>query len=156
MKKTAYILMLCAALLGCSAVSVFADTEENAPVDDHVMLITGTIPEAVPESDPLCDVINEKRDVNGAIALERSDALMEHAATRAETLTGNSKGADCSTLDAADACETVIRGNADINTMISSIMMSAKQQKTLIYSGYTQFGYACNEEQNVWVLLFTS
>ena len=40
--------------------------------------------------------------------------------------------------------------------MICSILLSEQQTKNLLYKGYTQLGYACNEDQTVWVLLLTS
>ena len=129
----------------------------DAPAaDDIVMLYTGIIPDPVPEGDPLLNFLNEKRDLNGAVLLEQDDALSEHAAERVAALEQNSAGADVSGVDGADACEIVVRGNADINTMLSSLLMSKRQSLTIYYSGFTKFGYAHNEDETIWVLQFTS
>ena len=107
-------------------------------------------------ADPLCNVLNACRSEHGAVQLKISDTLTEQAVKRAAQLSDGSGRADARTLDATEASETVIRGCADINTMICSILLSEQQSKNLFYNGYTQLGYASNEDQTVRVLLMTS
>ena len=177
MKKHGKILsiVLAAALL-CTGMTVFAEEEntEETPAEttaaadadsentetesaeeteeDVVMLYTGTNPDAVPDGDPLLNYLNEKRDLNGSGELVMTDELKEQAAARVEVLADGTGSADAAGLSGADACEIVVRGSADINTMLSALLMSKRQSQTLYYSGFGKFGYAHNADETIWVL----
>ena len=43
--------------------------------------------------------------------------------------------------------------NADLNTMICSILLSEKQMRNLTDNRYMMIGYASNEAETLWVLL---
>lgn len=124
--------------------------------DVIVMYSEDRTTDSVNRGDPLCKLINERRETAGVPAVMLNDELTEQAARRVAQLADGSGRADAGTLGVTDASETVIRGQADINTMICSILLSEQQMKNLLYAGYGQFGYACNEENTVWVLLMTS
>ncbi|MCQ2417851.1 MAG: hypothetical protein MJ071_08595 [Oscillospiraceae bacterium] len=169
MKKRIIGCLAFAAVVLLNTVSVFAEPEEEPAEEemdiamlaeeseeDVVMLYTGTIPEQTPEGDPLCNYLNEKRDLNGSCALEFSDELCTQAEERVAQLADNNTGADASALDGADACEIVICGNMDVDTMLCSLLLSKQQSKTIFYSGFTAFGYAHSEDETIWVLQFTS
>ena len=143
----------------CLALTVPASArlEADPQFGDVVVMYAETRVRNTPDGgDPLCKLINTRRSEAGADPVTRNETLMEQAAKRVEQLSDGTGRADAGTLEAPDASETVIRGNADINTMICSILLSEKQTKNLLYPRYTQFGYACNEENTVWVLLMTS
>ena len=146
LKKKALILpALCAAVLPVFTLPADAKLEADPQFGDVVVLHSNPYP-AGSGGDPLCTFINGLRSEKGSVSLKINDKLNEQAQKRA----------DSGTLNAADASATVIRGCADINTMISSRLLSEKQTKNLLYTGYSQFGYAANEDQTVWVLLLTS
>ena len=152
MKKTMKLPVIAALAMLCAAVPAFAENE--ADHDDVVMLYTTT---NQPKSgSALCDVINVHRDAAGVSPLMQSDVLMELAAERVGKLADNQGGADAAVLEAEHACETVIRGRADINTAICSMILSEQQMKPLVCDAYAQFGYACSEDQTLWVFLFTA
>ena len=153
MKKHTKMLAIAAAGLLCAALPVYAENDTANDPDDIVMLYTDT--RSRHRETPLCDVINQQRAGKGVAALTQSDALMEQAAERVEKLSGNQGGADVGVLEAEHACETVIRGRADINTAICSMIISEQQQKPLLCEAYSQFGYACSEDNLLWVFLFT-
>ncbi len=156
LKKKALILpALCAAVLPVFTLPADAKLEADPQFGDVVVLHSNPYP-AGSGGDPLCTFINGLRSEKGSVSLKINDKLNEQAQKRAEQLSDGSGRADSGTLNAADASETVIRGSADINTMISSLLLSEKQTKNLLYTGYSQFGYAANEDQTVWVLLLTS
>lgn len=159
MKKKHLILpaLLAAAVSASLSFPVSAKLEADPQYGDVIVMYTeDRTVDSVNRGDPLCKLINERREAAGATAVMLNDELMEQAARRVSQLADGSGRADAGTLNASDASETVIRGNADINTMICSVLMSEKQMKNLLYAGYGQFGYACNEENTVWVLLMTS
>lgn len=139
-----------AVMLMLNVLPVFAETEQDNIVTVHVP------PKQNGSGSALCDVINVQRDAAGVSPLTQSEQLMEKAAERVQKLAGNQGGADAAVLEAEHACETVIRGRADINTAISSVIISVQQQKTLVCAAYTQFGYACSEDETLWVFLFTA
>lgn len=141
-----------AAVLGLAALSVTAETVQDPDFADVTVLYTDE-PVTAEASDPLCTVINEMRAANGAAGVELSDELMEKAMLRVEALDGTHAPADANTVGYPHASETVIRGNADLNTMISAILLSEKQTRNLTDSDYMMFGYASNESQTLWVLL---
>ena len=153
MNKFTKILVIAAAGLLWTALPVNAENDAAKDPDDIVMLYTDT--RSRHQSTPLCDVINLQREGKGIAALTQSQALMEQAAERVGKLAGNQGGADVGVLEAAHACETVIRGRADINTAICSMIISEQQQKPLLCETYSQFGYACSEDVLLWVFLFT-
>ena len=150
---TAVLAAACTAL----TVPVSARLEADPQYGDVILMYAETRVRNTPDAgDALCKLINTRRSEAGADPVTLNGALMEQAAKRVEQLSDGSGRADAGTLEAPDASETVIRGNADINTMICSILLSEKQTKNLFYPRYSQFGYACNEENTVWVLLMTS
>lgn len=155
MKQTTQLLGagICAAVLGLSALPVTAETVPDPDFSDVIVLYSDEAAPAGAPSDPLCSVINETRAAHGAGALELSDELMEKAAQRVAALDGTQASADAGSLGYEKASETVIRGNADLNTMISAILLSEKQTQNLTDSSYMMFGYASNESQTLWVLL---
>ena len=155
-KKKLVLPAILAAACNVLALPVSARLEADPQFGDVIVMYSETRADNRLEGDPLCMLINERRSGGGAGPVTVSDTLMEQAEKRVGQLSDGSGRADAGTLDAADASETVIRGSADINTMICSVLLSEKQMKNLLYSGYTQLGYACNEEQTVWVLLLTS
>ena len=156
MKKIANLLAGACAVLLCAAAPAFAETEENDPAeDDVVMLYTDKRANHSGSGSGLCDVINNLRSSSDAPALTQTDALMEKAAERVAKLSENNGNADVDALESAHACETVIRGRADLNTAICSMIISEQQSKPLLCSSYTQFGYACTEDETLWVFLFT-
>ena len=139
-----------AVMLMLTALPVFAETDQDNIVTVHVP------PKKNSSGSALCDVINVQRRAADISPLTQSDQLMEKAAERVLKLAGNRGGADAAVLEAEHACETVIRGRADINTAISAMIISEQQQKPLICAAYTQFGYACTEDETLWVFLFTA
>lgn len=154
-KKSLILPAVCAAACTLFALPADAKIEPDPQYGDVIVLYSD--PEANGQIvDPLCNVINAHRGEQGAVQLKISDTLTEQAQKRAEQLSDGSGRADAGTLNATDASETVIRGCADLNTMICSILLSDQQTKNLLYKGYTQLGYACNADQTVWVLLLTS
>lgn len=144
-----------AAMLLLTAVPANAEPNQKTD-DDIVMLYTDTRSKKRNAESPLCAVINQVRAEQDIAPLTQTDALMEQAAARAEKLSGNQGGADVAVLEVSPACETVIRGSADINTAICSMLISEQQQKPLLCEAYTQFGYACTEDNRLWVFLFTA
>lgn len=153
MKKRTTIPAIAAALLLCTALPANAEPDQT---DDVVMLYTDTRSKKLNAESPLCAVINQERAARDIAALTQTDALMTLAAERVEKLSGNQGGADVAVLGASPACETVIRGSADINTAICSMIISEQQQKPLLCEAYTQFGYACSDDNRLWVFLFTA
>ncbi len=154
-KKKAIILP--AVCIACAAFAMDAAARIEADPQFGDVIVMYSEPELTAEqADPLCSFINARRGENAIAELTISEELTAQAQRRVEQLADGSGRADAKTLAAELASETVIRGNADINTMISSILLSEKQTKNLFYGGYSQIGYACNEEQTVWVLLLTS
>ena len=153
-KRTVILPAVCAAALTVFSLPAAAKIEADPQYGDVFVLYSEPAPGS--NVDPLCSLINELRSEKGSIQLHISDTLTEQAQKRVAQLSDGSGKADAGTLSAADASETVIRGCADLNTMISSILLSEKQTKNLLYTGYSQFGYAANEDQTVWVLLMTS
>ncbi len=143
----------CTALTFPAAARIEADPQYG---DVLLMVAEARVRNTPDAGDPLCLLINERRSEAGADPVTLNETLMEQAAKRVEQLSDGSGRADAGTLEAPDASETVIRGRADINTVICSILLSEKQTKNLLYPRYSQFGYACNEENTVWVLLMTS
>lgn len=141
-----------AAVLGFCAVTASAEPVQDPDFSDVIVLYSDEAAEEAP-ADPLCSVINETRAANGAAGVEMSEELMEKAMLRVAALDGTHAPADASTVGYAHASETVIRGRADLNTMISAILISEKQTRNLTDSDYMMFGYACNESQTLWVLL---
>ena len=139
-----------AVMLMLTALPVFAETDQDNIVTVHVPRKKNSSGSA------LCDVINVQRSAADISPLTQSDQLMEKAAERVLKLAGNRGGADAAVLEAEHACETVIRGRADINTAISAMIISEQQQKPLVCSAYTRFGYACTEDETLWVFLFTA
>lgn len=129
---------------------------EADPQYGDVIVMYSEPAQTAEEADPLCSFINIRRSENGSGLLTISEELTAQAERRAGQLADGSGRADAGTLHAEAASETIIRGNADINTMISAILLSEQQTKNLLYADYKQIGYACNEEQTVWVLLMTS
>lgn len=144
-----------AAMLLLTAVPANAEPNQKTD-DDIVMLYTDTRSKKRNAESPLCAVINQVRAEQDIAPLTQTDALMEQAAARAEKLSGNQGGADVAVLEVSPACETVIRGSADINTAICAMLISEQQQKPLLCEAYTQFGYACTEDNRLWVFLFTA
>lgn len=155
MKKRTTIPAVAAAMLLFTAIPANAEPDQKTD-DDIVMLYTDTRSKKRNAESPLCAVINQVRAEQDIAPLTQTDALMEQAAARAEKLSGNQGGADVAVLAASPACETVIRGSADINTAICSMLISEQQKKPLLCEAYTQFGYACTEDNRLWVFLFTA
>ena len=130
-----------------------------APVQDpefsDVLLLNSGDAEAAPEAgDPLCGVINVVRSENGAQEVSCDDGLMELAAQRVTELEETQNPADAGAVAPYEiASETVIRGRADLNTMICSILLSEKQMRNLTDNRYMMIGYASNEAETLWVLL---
>ncbi len=139
-----------AAVLMLTALPVFAETEQDNLIVVHVP------PKQIGSGSALCDVINVQREAAGVSPLTQSVPLMEKAAERVQKLAGNQGGADAAVLAAECACETVIRGRADINTAISAMIISEQQQKPLVCAEYTQFGFSSSEDETLWVFLFTA
>ena len=156
MKKRRTLPAIAAAMLLCAAVPAFAAPDDTADEDDIVMLYTDTRSKKRNAESPLCAVINQQRAEKGLAALTQTELLMTRAAERLEKLSGNHGGADAAVLEISPACETVIRGSADINTAICSMLISEQQQKPLFCASYSQFGYACSEDSRLWVFLFTA
>ena len=154
MKKRTTIPAIAAAVLLCTAIP--ANAAPDSTDDDIVMLYTDTRSKKRNAESPLCAVINQERAAKGIAALTQTEALMTQAAERVEKLSGNQGGADVAVLGVSPACETVIRGSADINTAICSMIISEQQQKPLLCEAYTQFGYACSDDNRLWVFLFTA
>lgn len=144
-----------AAMLLLTAVPANAEPNQKTD-DDIVMLYTDTRSKKRNAESPLCAVINQVRAEQDIAPLTQTDTLMQQAAERAEKLSGNQGGADVAVLEVSPACETVIRGSADINTAICAMLISEQQQKPLLCAAYTQFGYACTEDNRLWVFLFTA
>lgn len=153
MKRVTQLIGLgCAAVFGLGMVSVTAETVQDPDFAD-VKLLCSDEPVTAEEADPLCGVINRTRAASGADGVALSEELMEKAMLRVEALDGTHAPADADTVGYPHASETVIRGNADLNTMISAILLSEKQTRNLTDSDYMMFGYASNESQTLWVLL---
>lgn len=142
-----------AALLGLCTVTAAAETVQDPDFSDVIVLYSDEAAAAEEAADPLGSVINETRAAKGAAGVEVSEELMEKAMLRVEALDGTHAPADAGTVGYAHASETVIRGRADLDTVISAILISEKQTRNLTDSDYMMFGYACNESQTLWVLL---
>lgn len=155
MKNRTTIPAIAAAMLLCTAIPANAEPDQTTD-RDIVMLYTDTRSKKLNAESPLCAVINQVRTEKDIAPLTQTDTLMQQAAERAEKLSGNQGGADVAVLKMSPACETVIRGSADINTAICSMLISEQQQKPILCAAYTQFGYACTEDNRLWVFLFTA
>lgn len=142
-----------AAVLGFCMVTASAEPVQDPDFSDVIVLYSDEAAAAAEPVDPLYSVINETRAANGAAGVELSEELMEKAMLRVAALDGTHAPADAGAVGYPHASETVIRGRADLNTMISAILVSEKQTRNLTDSGYMMFGYASNESQTLWVLL---
>lgn len=145
---------LCA-VLSAGALPVTAETVQDPEYPDVLLLdMESTAGEPEDPPDALCDAINAIRAENGAQSLYCDEGLMTVATARAEALTDTQEPANVQASVIYDvASETVVRGNADLNTMISAILLSEKQKRNLTDNQYLMLGYGCNEAQNVWVLI---
>lgn len=153
-RKALILPAVCAAVL---AFAMPADAKIEAdPVFGDVIVLYSDPVLSVEDADPLCSVINTLRKEKGAKVLTISDELTEQAEKRVGQFAAGGTKADAETLNAEAASETVILGQADANTMISSILLSEQQSKNLFCADYHQIGYACSEDQTIWVLLLTS
>lgn len=153
MLKKTMLLPAAVLCLSIGTLSAAAQIEQNPDYEDVKVLYTDSEEtEAVPR-DLLCEALNSARLAMGTQPLVRSDDLMARAEMRVQTLDGTDAAADASAVGYAHASETVIRGNADLNTALSALMLSERQCRNLADSDYMMIGYACNESQNLWVLL---
>lgn len=148
-------MLLAAGMLGGSA--AFAETVPDPDYSDVIVLYSDAA-DNTPSEDPLVSVINDARAAKGALPVLPSDTLNELAAQRVAELEQSGSSADANAvfhMVDVPASETVIRGKADLNTMISAVLLSDRQMQNLAYSRYAQFGYASNEAETLWVLLLT-
>ncbi len=147
MKMRGFLLAVCAAAFG------FWNTAAAEPVQDpdysDVVVLYSEDPQTV-SVDPLESVINDARAAAGASAVTWSEALTESAEMYVD------EAENMMRIEPAFSgafSKTVIRGKADLNTMICSILLSEQQNKNLVCPAYNEFGYACNEDETLWVLL---
>lgn len=154
-KHTKRLAICCSIIALGFPVSVLAAPDAASSAENRAAQNAGQ-QERVQDTDRLlCSVINERRARENAAALTVSTALMERAAELVTKYDGNNGTADAGILDTEHGCVTVIRGKADINTAICAMLLSEQQTKPLICTDYRQFGYACNDENTVWIYLFT-
>ena len=137
----------------CAALPVSAEPVQDPDFGDVLVLYSEEVDAETEQGDPLCGVINSVRGENGAQEVVCDESLMALAAERAAALDGNTAPADAGAVGYEIASETVIRGRADLNTMISSILLSEKQMRNLTDNRYMMIGYASNEAETLWVLL---
>ena len=105
---------------------------------------------------PLVDAVNAQRAAAGTDALTVDATLMDIAAQRVSEFERNSTE-HAQTFNNTVLCsETVIRGAADPNTVLSSILLSDRQLRNLVYDGYRYIGIAVNETGDIWVIHMTS
>lgn len=143
-------------MLGSAA--VFAETVPDPDYSDVLILYSDDAAAEGTDEDPLCTVINDARAAMGALPVLPSETLNALAAKRVAELEQSGSPADANVvyqMAEVPASETVIRGKADLNTMISAVLLSDRQMQNLAYSRYAQFGYASNESETLWVLLMT-
>lgn len=149
--------ILPAICLACAVFSLSAAARIEAdPQFGDVIVMYAEPAKTTADMDPLCSFINTRRRENNVPALTINEELTAQAEKRVGQFAEGNARADAETLNADAASETVILGQADINTMISSILLSEQQSKNLFCPEYTQIGYACSEDETIWVLLLTS
>ncbi|MBR4200937.1 MAG: hypothetical protein IKQ91_06635 [Oscillospiraceae bacterium] len=145
--------ILNAVLMLSAAWPVSAEPVQDPDYGDVLLLQSEDAAEEADAGDPLCNVINSVREENGAQNVVCDEGLMELATERVAALDGSSAAADAGAVGYEIASETVIRGRADLNTMICSILLSEKQLRNLTDNRYMMIGYASNEAETLWVLL---
>ena len=147
MKMRGFLPAVCAAAFGLWMTAA-AEPVQDPDYSDVVVLYSED-PKTV-SADPLESVINDARAAAGAPAVTWSESLTKSAAMYV------SEAENMARIEPAFSgaySKTVIRGKADLNTMICSILLSEQQNKNLVCPAYSEFGYASNEDETVWVLL---
>ena len=151
--------------LQAQAQAIIGKEEQNDSDDQEA-----SKPSAPSSGDALCDLLNENRaekdqfltqltlDADCFLAAQQrvlelsNDQSLQQSHKRPD----GSSWETCFAVSPTAYGEVILSGMADVQRVYSAMMQETTLRAYVQSADYTNFGYACNETQTIWVLIFSA
>ena len=149
--------------LQAQAQAIIGKEEQNDSDDQEA-----SKPSAPSSGDALCDLLNENRaekdqfltqltlDADCFLAAQQrvlelsNDQSLQQSHKRPD----GSSWETCFAVSPTAYGEVILSGMADVQRVYSAMMQETTLRAYVQSADYTNFGYACNETQTIWILIF--